>query len=248
MQHEEAGDFLVNWALTAVAPDGTHHTAGGLSLYEERFDEVLPFHAPGLAPVRRDHLAWHIDEGGRAAYARRFEQTFGFYGGLAAAVSGGRWHHVLPDGTDGYPERNAWCGNFQEGLCVVRDAVGNYFHIDATGAIRYGQRWRYAGDYREGYAVVQAESGALSHIDPSGDLLHARWFDDLDVFHKGAARARDGNGWMHVNRRGVPLYERRFAMVEPFYNGQARVERLDGGREVIDPGGICLVELRSTQT
>jgi hypothetical protein len=64
------------------------------------------------------------------------------------------------------------------------------------------------------------------------------------VLHKGFARARDGAGWTHVDRAGRPAYVRRFAMVEPFYNGQARVERHDGGLAVIDERGERVVELR----
>ena len=57
-------------------------------------------------------------------------------------------------------------------------------------------------------------------------------------------RARDARGWTHVDRDGRPAYTARFAMVEPFYNGQARVERHDGALEVIDERGDTLVALR----
>ena len=83
-----------------------------------------------------------------------------------------------------------------------------------------------------------------THVDVHGEPVYGRWLLDLDVFHKGFARARDGDGWMHVSREGEPTYRRRFAAVEPFYNGQARVERFDGGLEVIDERGHVLVELR----
>ena len=49
---------------------------------------------------------------------------------------------------------------------------------------------------------------------------------------------------MHIDVLGHPLYRKRFAAVEPFYNGQARVERFDGGLEVIDETGATVVELR----
>ena len=48
---------------------------------------------------------------------------------------------------------------------------------------------------------------------------------------------------MHVTGRRAPVYERRFAAVEPFYNGQARVERYDGV-DVIDERGETVRELR----
>ena len=50
---------------------------------------------------------------------------------------------------------------------------------------------------------------------------------------------------MHIDASGCPMYRRRFAAVEPFYNGQARVERVDGGLEVIDETGSTVVELRA---
>lgn len=77
--------------------------------------------------------------------------------------------------------------------------------------------------------MVRGADRCSTHIEPDGGILHGRWYLDIDVFHKGFARARDEEGWMHVDFCGRPIYPRRFAMVEPFYNGQARVERMDGG-------------------
>jgi len=234
----------MTWQETSVAPTGTHHLRGNAPLYDERFDEVLKFHAPGLAPVRRGMEAWHIRVDGSPAYSRRFVRTFGFYEGLAAVVSPDGWHHIRTDGTALYPDRYDWCGNFQGGRCTVRERGGAYLHITSEGVPAYDARWRYAGDYRDGVAVVQADDGRSTHIDLSGKLLHGVWFQDLDVFHKGFARARDEDGWTHVDINGRPAYVRRFAAVEPFYNGQARVERFDGGLEVINEDGKPIVELR----
>ncbi|MCP4701147.1 MAG: methyltransferase [Gammaproteobacteria bacterium] len=108
----------------------------------------------------------------------------------------------------------------------------------------YSERWRYAGDFRDGIAVVQADNGYSTHISADGKYIHDSWLLDLDVFHKGFARAKDEAGWMHINRGGKPVYTRRFAAVEPFYNGQARVEGFNGGLEIIDETGATLVELR----
>ncbi len=236
----------MSFALLSVAPDGSHHTtASGEPAYSDRFDEVLKFHAPGLAPVRRGVQAWHIHPDGSAAYPRRFERTFGFYEGLSAVVSADGWHHILPDGRDAYAERYAWCGNFQGGRSSARESSGAYLHVCVDGCPAYEQRWRYAGDYRDGIAVVQAEEGRSTHIDLRGHAMHGRWFVDLDVFHKGFARARDEDGWTHVDVRGAPIYARRFAAVEPFYNGQARVERFDGALEVIDESGTTVAALRA---
>ena len=235
----------MNWRKLRVAPGATHHLdAQGNPAYGERFDSVLKFHVPGLAPVHRSGRAWHIRSDGSAAYDRRFLRTFGFYEGLATIVSTDGWHHITADGNDAYARRHDWCGNFQEERCVVRDWEGRYFHITPGGEDAYLDRWRYVGDYRDGIAVVQAADGHSTHIGRDGLPLHGNWFIDLDVFHKGFARARDEDGWMHVGLQGRSAYGRRFQAVEPFYNGQARVERFDGALEIIDETGALLVELR----
>lgn len=239
-----ASPAVADWLATRVAAEGTHHVCDGGPCYTQRFDEVLPFHDPGLAPVRRDGAAWHITPAGAPAYAPRFLRTFGFYESRAAVVAADGWHHVRADGSALYPERYAWCGNFQGERCTVREAAGRYFHLNLAGRPAYERRWRYAGDFREGAAVVQGDDGRSTHVDRNGTLLHGAWFLDLGVFHKGVSPARDRAGWTHVDRSGVPLYARRFAAAEPFYNGQARVERRDGALEVIDEAGQTLVELR----
>ena len=234
----------MTWRGIGVSPTGAHHIRDGAPLYAGRFDEVLDFREPGLAPVRRGGEAWHIRTDGAPAYRRRFHRTFGFYEGLAAVAGSDGWRHIRPDGADLYPACFDWCGNFREGRCAVRESSGCYLHITPEGKPAYDDRWRYAGDFRGGVAVAQSGDGRSTHIDPRGEPTHGVRFLDLDIFHKGYARARDEGGWTHIDATGRPLYARRFAMVEPFYNGQARVERFDGGLEVIDSAGSALVELR----
>lgn len=246
MQHAQAGADVSarDWRASVVSDDATHHLIDGAPMYAVRFTDVLKFHAPGLAPVRDDSGAYHVDVDGRPAYAARFVRTFGFYEGLAAVATNAGWAHIRVDGAPLATSRWAWAGNFQGGRCPVRDDSGWYRHILADGTTLNDERWRYAGDFRDGVAVVQAGDGRSTHLDASGRLLHGRRFLDLDVFHKGFARARDEGGWMHIDSRGDPIYGRRFAMVEPFYNGQARVERFDGALEVIEETGGRLAELR----
>lgn len=235
----------MTWQTLQVAPCGTHHIdEHDQPAYSDRFDEVLKFHAPGLAPVLRDGDAWHVGSDGEPAYHRRFLRTFGFYEGLAAVVGAYGWHHITADGEDAYNVRYAWCGNFQQGRCTVRDHDHMYHHITADGSAAYAERWHYVGDYRDGIAVVQAEDGHSTHVGLNGVVLHGAWFVDLDVFHKGFARACDEDGWMHIDLNGRAIYQRRFQAVEPFYNGQARVERFDGMLEIINEAGATLVELR----
>lgn len=234
-----------SWMGTKISDDGTHHTRGGLALYARRFEQVGKFHDLGLAPVLVDGEAWHIRVDGSPAYEQRYLRTYGFYEGRAAVRDEDGWFHIGPDGAAVSPRRYAWCGNFQEGRCPASTSDGAYVHVGFDDAQLYAERWRYAGDYKDGIAVVQAADGRHTHVDDKGALVHRTWFVDLDVFHKGLARARDASGWTHVRRDGVPAYARRFASVEPFYNDHARVELHDGSLEVISPDGAVVHVLRS---
>ena len=227
-----------------MSEDASHHVYQGCSAYPSRFHEVLKFHEPGLAPVHDASGAYHVTPDGLPAYEARHVRTFGFYENRAAVHSVDGWFHILSSGEPLYRERYAWCGNFQEGRCTIRFPDGKYFHIAVDGTQAYRERYRYAGDYRDGHAVVQREDGKHTHIDACGNLLHGRWFNDLDVFHKRYARACDSNGWHHADMNGEPLYIERFKNVEQFYNGQARVEGFDGSLSVIDESGQTLLELR----
>ena len=233
------------WRQTRVAPDGTHHLLDDEPLYDRRFDRVLKYHAPGLAPVTDHEGAYHVDIEGGAAYSERYQRTFGFYEGRAAVDAGDEWFHILSDGSRLYEATYDWCGNYQNGRCTVRRRDGRYLHLSPEGRSVYDGTWAYAGDYRNGIAAVQRDDGLHTHIDREGQTIHDRWFDDLDIFHKGFARAKDVDGWHHIDRSGQPLYGRRFADVEPFYNGQARVKRFGGGLEVIGEDGETIWELRA---
>lgn len=236
-----------DWRATRLAPSRSHHLVDDRPLYADRFDRVEKYHAPGLAPVCRGDQAWHIDVAGEPAYAARYVQTFGYYEHLAAVDTGAGWVHVDTSGVPIGDDRHAWCGNFQGGRAPVRERGEAYVHIGPDGRPAYASRWRYAGDYRDGIAVVQRGDGLHTHIDVNGELVHGRWFLDLDVFHKGHARARDRHGWMHVDERGRAIYPARFASVEPFYNRQARVEGMGGELLVIDERGQTVVELRPSR-
>ena len=236
--------YQARWRRSSVSPCETFHIVDGAPLYSARFERVLSFHAPGLAPVRIAARWCHIEATGRPIYAERYRQAFGFYDGRAAVEDEAGWFFI---GTDGRPvssDRFAWVGNFQGGRAAVRLEGNLYAHVRADGTFAYPSRFRYVGDFRDGLAVVQDADGRHLHIDPTGATVREGTFEDLDVFHKGHARARDARGWHHVDRSGRPAYDRRFAAIEPFYNGQARVERSDGGLEVIDEHGVALLELR----
>jgi len=75
----------------------------------------------------------------------------------------------------------------------------------------------------------------------------------LGVFHKGYATAKDNRGAFHINKKGEPLYKRRYQWIEPFYNGYALVCKHNGEKLIINEQGdiihqICSQESSNIQT
>lgn len=223
---------------------GTYHVhANGERVHECVFDWVLPYHAPGLAPVGDETGAYHIDLNGNAAYSQRYSRTFGYYCGYAAVADSSGWHHIDAKGLRSYIGNWDWCGNFQQHRSTVRDKAGMYFHIRVDGTVLDGGPYAYAGDFREGAAVVRGLDGLCRHVDLDGQLVNEKEFIDLDNFHKGYARARDERGWFFVDRDGGErLPGKRYAEIEPFYNGQAHVRTHAGDRLILSEDGVSMAK------
>lgn len=227
-----------------ISPEETHHLLRGEPLYENRFIKVMSFHSPGIAAVKDESGAYHINLDGRPVYNKNFIQTFGFYENTAAVEDKTGWYHIDFEGKPLYDERYSWIGNFQEGRCVVRDKQANYFHIKRDGNRAYQQNYKYAGDFKYGMAVVYLDSGFARHIDRNSRFTHDKKYNELDVFHKGFAVARDSDGYFHIDKQGKPLYDTRYDWVEPFYNGFALAGKSTGELIIIDESGHSVIEVR----
>ena len=240
--HNHFVNWSDEWKQARPHRDGTHHsTISGNPIYDQRFDAVLPFHHPGLAPVNMGADWFFILPNGKRAFEHSFDRAFGFYCGHAAVVDDQTWYHIQPNGLPSYDSRWSWCGNFQQHLCVVRDEKGGYHHINSFGELIRGGPHSYAGDFREGFAVIRGMDGLCRHITREGHYLHNSTFLDLDVFHKGFARARDSEGWHHIDTDGFDVSGGvRYSEIEPFYNGQALARGNTGEYVVIDENGSAL--------
>jgi hypothetical protein len=240
--------MLNQWAETQVDKSGTHHLLNGIELYPYRFDTVLKFHFPGLAPAHDASGAFHIDMKGKPVYKKRFNATYGFYCNRAAVRdNNGESFHIISNGQSAYDLRYEWCGNFQENNCVVKNVDGSFYHINIDGLPFYSERYTYVGDYKDGIAVVTREDGKSTHIDTNGIYIHGVWYDDLDVFHKGYACSRNPEGWFHVDINGRPAYSKRFMFIEPFYNNVAYGVTHNREKVLISESGEIITYLYSPQ-
>lgn len=220
---------------------GTAFYYNGEKLFDSCFLEVLKFHYPGLAPVKDDSGWYHINLQGEPLYIERFERAFGFYFNRAAVVVDGSSFHIDKTGKRTYRESYPWAGNFQQGLCVVRNENQEYFHIDPDGAPVYEHRYNYAGDFFSNVCCVKNHLG-WKHIKMDGSDLNGNYYEDLGIFHKGYAIAKDKNGWFHINSAGKGIYSERYEMIEPFYNGQSLVV-FQGNKMIIDESGRKLFQI-----
>ncbi|MFW9882392.1 MAG: methyltransferase [Candidatus Thorarchaeota archaeon] len=226
-----------------ISMDETHHLYGGAPLYNKRFKSVMSFHSPGVAAVMDELGSYHIDLNGKPLYNKKFLKTFGYYENIAAVMDDSGWYHINLEGESLYRERFEWVGNFQEERCVVRDKYGSYFHIKINGNSAYNEKHKYVGDFKYGIAVVYNSDGYARHIDRDGRFIHNKNFLELGVFHKGFATASDNRGAFHVNKKGEPLYKKRFRWIEPFYNGCAFVCKHNGEKLIINDKGNIIHEI-----
>lgn len=229
-----------------ISLDETHHVIGDKPLYAKRYYKVLSFHN-GIAPVyelvnKKDKLlkAFFIDTNNKKLFMREFQKAFGFYEGLACVSDESGFYHILENGKDAYNKRFAWCGNFVEGACVVKNGKGKYFHIDIFGNPLYEYKFEYVGDYKYGIAVALLKNGKCIHIKRNGKRFHNEEYEFLEPFHKGIAVAKDEEGYFHIDKSGRALYKQRYAKLEPFYNGKAFGLDFDGNKILIDESSINL--------
>jgi hypothetical protein len=233
----------MNWQDIVVADNNTHFLLNGTPLFNRYFTEVLKFHSPGLAPVKDESGSYHIKADGTDLYPNRYSRTFGYYFNRASVIENDKWYHIDESGNRIYPQSYSWTGNYQEKICVVRDINQHYYHIDLFGNRLYKENYLYAGDFKDGIACVKLHSGGFIHIDINGKQINDCVFIDLGVFHKNYATAKDILGWHHIDKKGNALYQQRYLIVEPFYNGYALVTDFDETKKVIDEMGLEILTL-----
>lgn len=223
----------MEWNDIKLNKNQTGYVYNGHPLFNKSFFNALNFHKEGLAAVADTSGAYHIDMNGNPIYEKRYNRTFGYYYNKAAVIDSSGAYHIDLNGNPIYKERYHWTGNFQQNLCTVRTKNGKYFHINDNGESLYADAYKYAGDFRENIACVQLQNNFFTHIYKDGSKVHNKYFEDLNVYHKGHACAKDASGWFHIDLQGKPIYKERYLLLEPFYNGAALATDLNGKKKII---------------
>jgi hypothetical protein len=230
----------MNFKDLILSNDQTHFLYLNQNFFDKVFIQAMKFHAEGLAAVQDESGWYHINMKGKAIYKQRYSRAFGYYFECATVVEDNNWFHIDNQSNRIYSDNYAWCGNYQEEVCIVRSFDGQYFHIDCWGKPIYREKYAYAGDYKDGYCCVRLTDGRHKHVDKNGKDLNGRFFHDLGVFHKQYATARDANGWFHIDFSGNALYTERYLAVEPFYNGAALVTDFKWKKFVVMESGFLM--------
>lgn len=233
----------MNWKDIKVSDDATYFLYQGNKIFNKNYSEVLKFHTPGIAPVKDETGAYHIDVNGKDLYKQRYIRVFGFYCNRASVITNKGWSHIDEKGNRIYINSYSWAGNYQENFCVVRDMQNNYFHIDLKGIKCYEENYKYAGDFKDGIACVKSQNGYYKHINEQGKSINNKEYIDLGVFHKNYATAKDENGWFHIDKLGLELYQERYELIEPFYNGFALVTKENNKKQIINEEGKVILEI-----
>jgi len=81
-------------------------------------------------------------------------------------------------------------------------------------------------------------------MNKNGNFINDKEFSDLGVYHKNYATAKDEKGWFHIDKKGIPLYEEKYLITEPFYNGFALVTNFNNEKCIIDENGNIILEIK----
>lgn len=197
---------------------------------------ILPNGEPAYSPTTAScPSAGTTSSPGSSTFQPRWSWCGNFQHGRCPVRLAGSGHYTHIDAS-GMPRTGgpyAYAGDFREGFAVVQLLEdGLCRHVDREG--RLLQCEAFGGpsyiSIGSGKAGAQTSNRAAQQLS----LSRLPGFLDLDVFHKGFARARDKGGWFFLRRDGSDACRgQRFAEIEPFYNGQALVRTLEGQRRII---------------
>ncbi len=124
-----------------------------------------------------------------------------------------------------------------EGIVGFVDDDGKYGFYEQHGIPISSDRFSYVGEMKYSRAVVGVEGKGFTFLNDMGEYPIRRWFTQCLPFHKGFAVVKDETGWYHIDTHGRRLYDRHFAVAEPFYNDVSRCIDGCGNTVLVSPDG-----------
>ena len=205
--------------------DKTHHVFEGVPIYEARFAEVREYQLPGLAAVRDESGAYHIDFFGRPLYAERYVSVGDFRDSTAWVETADGFFYIDETGSRINAETYTRVSDFTDKTAAVYHAVCGATHITTAGEMLYNDWYFDVRPFADGKALVRDESG-WQYINRGGEVLGAA-DAPADAIPEGTVRIAPRKNRIAELLSGQE-YESavlllRHAEREPFYRGEPGV-------------------------
>lgn len=156
-----------------VSSDKTHHVFDGMPIYNKRFKSVREYKFPGIAAVKDDSGAYHIDLFGNPLYPQRYEYAGDFICETAAVKDfSGRYYYIHTDGKQVGFDKYLWASDFNEedGTAVIYHEKFGAAHITNSCELLYGDYYYDARPFSGGRAKIRDELG-WKYVDHSGRII-----------------------------------------------------------------------------
>ena len=208
--------------------DKTHHVFDGSPIYEPRFLEVREFRFPGLAAVRDESGAYHIDFFGRPLYVERYEKVGDFSDSTAWVKTADGFFYIDENGCRINAETYTSASDFSEKTAAVYHAVCGATHITTAGEMLYNDWYYDVRPFADGKALVRDDAG-WQYINRGGELLGPAEApaDDLP---RGSVRIEPRKNriadLLSRQQYDSAVLLLRHAEREPFYRGEPGVGKL----------------------
>ncbi len=217
------------------------------------FDKVQAF-SDGLACVLvYDKGGYgYIDRKGQWAIAAQFSYAYPFVEGRARAQVEGGYGYIDSTGRTVVAPSGDYriSTDFSGGRAAFHQGTAGWGYLDPSGAIVIAPVFFGGHAFREGLARATLSGGMSAegkrtakrygYIGPDGKFVIAPQFDDAGDFSEGRAGVSVGGRYGFIDAQGKLRVEARYAGVESFSGGLARVWMTNAGRgqhAYVDPDG-----------
>lgn len=174
-----------------------------------------------LSPVERLGLYGFIDGAGHQIVDFKYEETDGFYNGLAKVRRNGMYGYINDRGEEVVPCQYDDIWSFCDGLARVR-AGNKCGFVNTQGQELIRCIYDNADNYLYGYARVQ-KFGRWGHINTQGKEITSCKYDDVENFIEGLSRVCLDGKIGFVNTDGQEIIPPQYDWAELFSEGLSSV-------------------------
>jgi hypothetical protein len=141
----------------------------GKIVIEPIYDTAEMF-SEGFSTVQVAEKWGLINESGNYIIEPKFEYLGSVHNGLVSYRANDKYGFVDISGQEKVKPQFDWVDEFSEGLCVIRNDIGQHGYIDTTGKIIIDLQFQYANKFENGRAKFQLNS-LWGAVDLTGKII-----------------------------------------------------------------------------